>query len=279
MRRRSSRGRDDGRVLDAIQLALDGLRAAPDLAAGLDQVAVGAARVTNASRVVMALRRGEHLAIHGTAGREAATWGERRIRTLAVGGATSGATVVDFPATHAAGLLLLDDPHADRLPALELYCRCASALVDLQVMTNRNAQAEHQVLAADRLAGVLGSLAGDDGIILVGVGGGDDEAQAAAAHLLQGTRPPGDAVLHVDGQTFLVVLRSLKAPVDVVGLRLLDGWRALHPDIEVSLGAAVHEEGEAPLDSYERAQGALESCRRSGGGFHVAAVPPRGPQG
>jgi GGDEF domain-containing protein len=93
-------------------------------------------------------------------------------------------------------------------------------------------------------------------------------------HLRNGTRP-GDAVARLGDHQFVIALRELKAPVDVVVRRLIGSWLRAHPARPVSVGAALHLVGNAPIDTLERAQEALASARRSGGGqAHVAPDLP-----
>jgi hypothetical protein len=235
--------------------------------------------------VALALRRGNQTSVVAALGRDASAWGEVQLRNHRLGAVAAEVTVVDVPATLAAGILFVDSALAGSLPGLALYARCASALIDLRIIRTREADAEHRVLPLEAVAGAIGSLNAGDGIVLVVVEGGSAIAArpgdppgepallAVAAHLLRGTRPSGDIVAELAPRTFLVVLRALKGPVEVVGQRLLDGWRDMHTDVGISLGAAVRADGEAPLDAMSRAEEALESCRRNGGGLHVASMP------
>ena len=89
------------------------------------------------------------------------------------------------------------------------------------------------------------------------------------------TRPPGDVIAPSQDYGFLVVLRELKAPVDVIGLRLLQGWTEAGHGQTVSIGAAVHPPGGTPMVTQERAQWAMASARDLGGArLHVAPDAP-----
>lgn len=64
-------------------------------------------------------------------------------------------------------------------------------------------------------------------------------------HLRNSTRP-GDAVARFDDDRFVIVLRDLKAPVDVVVRRIAESWLQVRPGRSISVGAALHLDGSAP---------------------------------
>jgi hypothetical protein len=67
------------------------------------------------------------------------------------------------------------------------------------------------------------------------------------------------------------VLRELKAPIDMVVGRLVESWMAGSPSRTMSVGGALQLDSTAPLDTIERAESALASAQRRGGGRgHVA---------
>jgi hypothetical protein len=69
----------------------------------------------------------------------------------------------------------------------------------------------------------------------------------------------------------VVVQRDLKAPIDMVVSRLVDSWMAGTPSRTMSVGGALHLDSSAPLDTIDRAESALASAQRRGGGRgHVA---------
>lgn len=137
-----------------------------------------------------------------------------------------------------------------------------------------------------RASAVVAALRPGDGLVVLEVDGlellrssrGEQAADLLLGqmglHLRNGTRP-GDAVARLGDDQFVIGLRELKAPVDVVVRRLTESWLRAHADRTVSVGGALHLEGTAPLDTLERAQAALASARRGGGGqIHVAAERP-----
>jgi GGDEF domain-containing protein len=89
-------------------------------------------------------------------------------------------------------------------------------------------------------------------------------------HLRNGTRN-GDAVARFSDSQFVIALRDLKAPIDMVVERLVATWLGQRPTRTLSVGGALHVDGEAPMDTVERAESALASAKRKGGGQgHVA---------
>jgi GGDEF domain-containing protein len=89
-------------------------------------------------------------------------------------------------------------------------------------------------------------------------------------HLRNGTRN-GDAVARFSDSQFVIALRDLKAPIEMVVERLVASWLGQRPSRTLSVGGALHIDGEAPMDTVERAEAALSSAKRKGGGHgHVA---------
>ncbi|MCU1484255.1 MAG: hypothetical protein JWN67_1001 [Actinomycetia bacterium] len=131
-------------------------------------------------------------------------------------------------------------------------------------------------------AAIIASLRAGDGLLVLEVDGFESlrRAQGDAAsdlllgqvglHLRNGTRN-GDAVARYGDHQFVVVLRDLKAPIDMVVSRLVDSWMAGTPSRTMSVGGALHLDSSAPLDTIDRAESALASAQRRGGGRgHVA---------
>lgn len=129
---------------------------------------------------------------------------------------------------------------------------------------------------------VIASLRPGDGLLVLDLVGFDDlrriEGESAAnlvlaragLHLRNGTRG-GDAIARFSDAQFVVVLRGLKAPIQMVTARLLDSWRASDPGLALAIGAALHLDDDIPLETLDRAESALVSARRRGGGeAHIA---------
>ena len=97
---------------------------------------------------------------------------------------------------------------------------------------------------------------------------GDDAADLVLGqvglHLRNGTRT-GDAIARFSDHQFIVALRDLKAPIDMVVGRLVETWLASTPSRTISVGGALHLDGDAPLETVERAEAALGSAQRRGG--------------
>jgi GGDEF domain-containing protein len=131
-------------------------------------------------------------------------------------------------------------------------------------------------------AAIIASLRPGDGLLVLEVDGFESLRRASGdaasdlllgqvgLHLRNGTRT-GDAVARYGDHQFVVALRELKAPIDMVVGRLVDSWMAGSPSRTMSVGGALHLDGAAPLDTIERAESALASAQRRGGGRgHVA---------
>lgn len=144
----------------------------------------------------------------------------------------------------------------DRLARSGLAC----STVDLDPVTG--------VGSRRQASAVVAGLRPGDGLVLLEVDGLDHLRQAQGhqaadlllgqmgLHLRNSTRP-GDAVARFDDDRFVIVLRDLKAPVDVVVRRVAESWVRVRPGRTISVGAALHLDGAAPLDTLERTRGAL----------------------
>jgi GGDEF domain-containing protein len=125
-------------------------------------------------------------------------------------------------------------------------------------------------------SGLIAALRPGDGLLLIEVddfeslrrGQGDVAANLVLGqvglHLRNGTRN-GDVIARYGDHQFVVALRDLKAPIDSVVERLLASWSAASMSRTITVGAALHLDGEAPLRTVERAEDALASARRRGG--------------
>ncbi|MBW8826955.1 MAG: diguanylate cyclase [Acidobacteria bacterium] len=130
---------------------------------------------------------------------------------------------------------------------------------------------------------LIASLRPGDGLLLIEIDGLDEARRTggvdaanvllgqAGLHLRHGIRA-GDAVARFADNQFVVVLRSLKIPIERVGTRLLDTWRHGQAGRTISVGAALHLDGDMPLDTLDRADSAVISARSRGDEVHVASV-------
>ena len=94
---------------------------------------------------------------------------------------------------------------------------------------------------------------------------GDEAADLVQGHLglhLRNAIRPGDSVVRYDGESFLVVLREVRGPVDLVVGRILDTWAAEHPHLTLHAGAALHTPRSAPIDTAESAHTTLLALLR-----------------
>jgi GGDEF domain-containing protein len=95
---------------------------------------------------------------------------------------------------------------------------------------------------------------------------GDEAADVIQGHLglhLRNAIRPGDTVARSGDEAFVVVLREVRGPVDLVVRRLLDTWAVEHPHRRLHIGAALHTPGAAPLDTAESARAALFASQRA----------------
>jgi hypothetical protein len=91
-------------------------------------------------------------------------------------------------------------------------------------------------------------------------------------HLRTAIRP-GDVVARSHELAFVLVLRQLRAPIDVVVQRVFGGWAAAAPAATVSVGAALHVERSTPVDTADEALRMLRAAQGSGTGrLYVAPV-------
>lgn len=130
---------------------------------------------------------------------------------------------------------------------------------------------------------LIASLRPGDGLLLIEIDGLDEVRHTegldavnlllgqAGLHLRHGTRA-GDAVARFADNQFVVVLRGLKIPIERVAARLLDTWRYGQARRTISIGAALHLDGDVPLETLDRADSAVTSARRRGDEVHVASV-------
>jgi hypothetical protein len=134
-----------------------------------------------------------------------------------------------------------------------------------------------------RGAAALASVRPGDGIVVCELDGVAElrRRDPAAADLAQGQLGlhlrnairPGDVVARSGEDAFLLVLRQLRAPIDVVVRRVIGGREASGSGGTLSVGAALHVEGAAPADSSETAARMMASAKATGaGGLHVAPV-------
>jgi GGDEF domain-containing protein len=91
-------------------------------------------------------------------------------------------------------------------------------------------------------------------------------------HLRNAVRP-GDAVARSGEEAFVLVLRQLRAPIDVVVRRILGDRSTAAAHGTVSVGAALHIDARAPADTAETASRMMVSARSAGvGQLYVAPV-------
>ncbi|MCU1486706.1 MAG: hypothetical protein JWN67_3452 [Actinomycetia bacterium] len=132
-----------------------------------------------------------------------------------------------------------------------------------------------------RGAAALASVRPGDGIVVCELDGIAElrRRDPAAANLAQGQLGlhlrnairPGDVVARSGEDAFLLVLRQLRAPIDVVVRRVTSGREASGSAGTLSVGAALHVEGAAPADSSETAARMMASAKATGAGrLHVA---------
>jgi hypothetical protein len=273
-----------------MRLALQAVRRSGDLGEAFQQIGIGASRITGSAGAAVALRRAGGFQVVANLGRATVARSESILHQLGHGRAFDGesttiddAVVAAFPTTTAPGVVLAVGADRDAGNVLALFAEAAAAYVDLHLLEKQAAAAAHRIqTGGDRLAALLASLRPGDALVMVAADAleqlhrsGNDAVQsvisALGVHLLNGTRPPGDAVLSRGDDGYLVVVRGLKAPVDTVVHRLLDAWNAARPAATLSIGAAQHLEGIAPYATLEQAETALASAKRNGGGqAHVA---------
>jgi hypothetical protein len=278
--------RPPARLVDDLRLAVDAINRAPDLQAAFDQTCIGATRVTGSRAVALVLHRQQYriAAAAGAIGPgELDGLRQDLARGVAAPGGWTDALVLPLRGAETDGMLVARDPRPASRPSLELFLEIAVALLDLHVLRHLVAAAAHRVHPPDGLPAVLATIRPGDGVLAVAVHdlaglragaspeAGDAAAEAAGVHLLNATRPPGDVVVAIGDGRFMVVLRELKAPIDVVGQRLLQGWEAHRPDAKLDLGAALHVAG-PPLATLQQAEALLVDAGRAGGGCVLVAA-------
>ena len=89
---------------------------------------------------------------------------------------------------------------------------------------------------------------------------GDDAADLVQGQLglhLRNAIRPGDTVVRYGNESFLLVLREVRGPVELVVSRILDIWADEHPHLTLHAGTALHVPRAAPMDTAESARTAL----------------------
>jgi GGDEF domain-containing protein len=105
-----------------------------------------------------------------------------------------------------------------------------------------------------------------DGVADVRRESGDGAADVLLGQLglhLRNAIRPGDAVARSGDEAFVVVLREVRGPIDLVVRRLLDTWAVEHPNRRLHVGAAVHRPRAAPIDTAESARAELFAAQRA----------------
>jgi GGDEF domain-containing protein len=105
-----------------------------------------------------------------------------------------------------------------------------------------------------------------DGVATIRRQVGDEAADVLQGHLglhLRNAIRPGDVVARFSDEAFVVVLREVRGPVDLVVRRVLDTWAIEHPHRRLHVGAALHTPRAAPIDTAESARAALFASQRS----------------
>ena len=278
-------------MLDDVRLALDGVQRAVDLRSAFEQTCIGATRVcAGRSAVITTVRHGTY-SVAATAGDVSAADVDALLALLSKSSApvsVSGpnSVVVPIPGEVGRGALAVFGAQGVTRRALEVYGEMVATLLDIRHLRDQAANAAHRVQPVGGLAGALASVGPGDGLLVVGIDDlegvrartGEDAAEslvsAAGAHLLNATRPPGDLVVTLADNRYLVVLRELKAPIEAVAMRVLEGWRRNRPTASLCIGAALHVLG-SPLDTLEQAENVAASATVAGGDRVLVATTTR----
>jgi GGDEF domain-containing protein len=105
-----------------------------------------------------------------------------------------------------------------------------------------------------------------DGVAAIRRLAGDEAADLVQGllglHLRNAIRP-GDVVARFDEEAFVLVLRELRGPIELVVRRVLDTWAVEHPNRRLHVGAAPHTPRSAPIDTVESARAALFASQRA----------------
>lgn len=264
------------RGVDVLVVAADDLRSADVLDVG-DRVCRLAADLLRARGAVLYTEGPGKVVVAGTAGTHPTPnvgelAGDRRVEAVLRGAPLQAGEPLVVPVVGETGVVGAVAVHGARRPLddlhtglLELFANEAGAALD---RVARRGLAWSSV-DADPVSLVAGLRAGD-GLVLLEVDGlpqlrtaqGEQAATALLdqvhAHLRRSTRP-GDSVARFEDDRFVIVLRDLKAPVDVVLRRIAESWLQARPGRSISVGAAVHLAGAAPLDTLERTRSSLTS--------------------
>ena len=271
---------DLARVVDANRE----LRAVTDLDVLRNEVCRLAARLAGGAGAVLYLQGPGLLVPAGRAGRPVATPGLRGKRAL-TDVLRDGRLVVDaeaadaflplssgsgaFGVVHITGTGIEDRISPETLRA---FAETAGAVFERFGDRSDPGHRDPATGVSDRQHGAaaISSLRPDDGVLVCEIDGiaslSEEQTTLVMGQLalhLRDTVRPGDVVARNGEHSFLVVLRALRAPVEVVVERLVHGWTF---EATFSIGATIHRLGRAPIATHDEARELLGRAQETGRG-------------
>ena len=116
-----------------------------------------------------------------------------------------------------------------------------------------------------RATSAMAALRTGDAVVIVEVDADEAALERLGAHL-RATVRPGDAVAALDDDAYLVVLRGLRGPAELIVNRITTVWTEQEPARPLRTGVTVHGYDRTPLDTVDDARAQARGRTQAPGG-------------